>query len=89
MKEEKARCASSADRDRFRLHAADTIKSSLERQIGQEVGVKLLCGEEVSGTVSKIGDLLIHLSALEGREHYDAAIRLDQISAVIVRVRGK
>lgn len=89
MKEEKARCASSTVGDRFRLHTADTIKSSLERQIGQEVGVKLLCGEEMSGTVSKIGDSLIHLSALEGREFYDAAIRLDKISAVIVRVREK
>jgi hypothetical protein len=53
------------------------------------MGVKLLCGEEVSGMVSEVGDLVIQLSELAGREFYDAAIRLNQISAVIVRVRDK
>ena len=47
------------------------------------------CGEEVSGSVFKVGDSVTHLSALAGREFHDAVICIDQISAVMVRVREK
>jgi len=39
--------------------------------------------------VIKVGDRVLHLAELSGREFCGAAIRLDQISAVIVRVREK
>ena len=51
--------------------------------------VKLTCGEEMSGTIVEVGEWVVHLASLSGREFYDAAIRLDQISAVIVKAREK
>jgi hypothetical protein len=81
--------ASFAAEPKFQIQAADAIQNILDREVGQRVSVKLDCGEELSGTVVRVGDWVVHLSALSGREFYDAAIRLDQISAVIVRVREK
>ncbi len=81
----------------FDLHAAeaikieiqngDSIKSILVRQTGKQVKLRLKGGEEFGGVVMKVGDNVVHLSELTGREFYDAAIGLDAISAVIVRAR--
>ncbi len=74
---------------KFQIQPPDTVQNILDREVGQRVILRLQCGEEMSGTVTKVGEWIVHLSALSGREFYDAAIRLDQISAVIVRVREK
>ena len=74
---------------KFQVQTPDTIQNILDREVGQRVILRLHCGEEMTGTVSKVGEWVVHLSALSGREFYDAAVRLDQISAVIVRVREK
>ncbi len=74
---------------KFQIQAPDTINNILNRTVGQRVTLKLQCGEEMSGTVTKVGEWVVHLSELSGREFYDVAIRLDQISAVIVKVREK
>jgi len=81
--------ASFAAETKFQIQAPDTINNILNRTVGQRVTLKLQCGEEMSGTVTKVGEWVVHLSELSGREFYDVAIRLDQISAVIVRVREK
>jgi hypothetical protein len=84
-----ASSASFAAETKFQIQTPDTIQNILDREVGQRVTLKLLCGEEMSGTVNKVGEWVVHLSELSGREFYDVAIRLDQISAVIVRVREK
>ncbi len=82
-------CATSvAAQGKFQIESADTIKSILERQMGRVVRVRLQSGEEVSGTVTKVGDHVVQLSELAGREFFDAVIRIDGISAVILRTRG-
>lgn len=74
---------------KFQIQAPDTIQTILDREVVQRVILKSQCGEEMSGTVAKVGEWVVHLSALSGREFYDAAISIDQISAVIVRMREK
>jgi hypothetical protein len=39
--------------------------------------------------VVAVGEHVVHLSELAGKEFFDAVIRLDQVSAVLVRVREK
>jgi len=77
-----------AAQGKFQIESADTIKSVLERQIGKAVRLRLQSGEEVGGTVTKVGDQVVHLSELAGRELFDAVVRIDGISAVILRTRG-
>ncbi len=77
-----------AAQGKFQIESADTIKSVLERQIGKAVRLRLQSGEEIGGTVTKVGDQVVHLSELAGREFFDAVVRIDGIGAVIFRTRG-
>jgi hypothetical protein len=67
---------------------SDTIRTVLEKHAGQRISVKLNSGEELTGIVRSVGDKLVHLGELSGREYFDAVIDHDEIAAVIVRVRG-
>jgi hypothetical protein len=73
---------------KFQIESADTVKSLLERHMGRPVRVRLQSGEEMGGTVTKVGEHVVQLSELAGREFFDAVIRLDSIRAVILRTRG-
>jgi hypothetical protein len=74
--------------EKFQIEGADTVKSILERQTGHAVKLRLQSGEEVGGTVTKVGEHVVHLSGLAGREFFDAVVRLDAINAVMLRTRG-
>ncbi len=67
---------------------ADAIKVNLERHAGKRVRLRLLSGQEVEGTVVAVGTAAVHLARLAGLEFFDGLVRLDQIAAVVVRVRG-
>ena len=77
-----------AQETRLEVQSADTVKSVLERQVGKRVGLVLTTGPELTGVVTRVGDTVVHLSELSGREFFDAVIGLDRISAVVIRVRG-
>lgn len=66
---------------------ADAIKVNLERQMGKRVRLRLLSGQDVEGTVIAVGTAGVHVGRLAGMDFIDAVVRLDQIAAVIVRVR--
>ena len=67
---------------------ADAIKVNLERQVGKRVRLRLLSGQDVDGTVVAVGAAAVHMSRLAGMDFFDGVVRLDQIAAVIIRVRG-
>lgn len=66
----------------------DTMRSVLEKHAGQRVSVTLDSGEELTGIVRSVGDKLVHLGELTGKEYFDAVIDHEEIAAVIIRVRG-
>lgn len=68
--------------------AAATVKDILSENIGKRVIVRMDTGDNLEGTVNKVGDSLVHLAKISGRDFYDAAVRIDKISAVIFKVRG-
>ena len=71
------------------LNSPDAIKSVLEQQIGKRVKVKLESGQDLEGKVAKIGSHAVQLAELTGMEFFDATVKLDDITAVIVKVRTK
>jgi len=77
--------AVSAFADGKLVSTADTTKSLLERLNGQRVELRLKSGEKIAGKVEIVGDKLVHLSALAGMELFEAAVVLDDVSAVVVR----
>lgn len=73
---------------KLEVTAADTVKTVLQRQTGKRVSVVLPSGPELSGVVTRVGDNVVHLSEISGREFFDAVVSLDRISAVVIRARG-
>jgi hypothetical protein len=70
------------------LQANDTVRSVLERQVGKPVELRMKSGEKVAGKLEKVTDKLVHLSQLTDADFYDAAVEIDNIAAVVVRVRS-
>jgi hypothetical protein len=67
---------------------ADAMKVNLERQVGKRVRLRLVSGQDVEGTVVAVGTAAVQIGRLAGMDFFDAVVRLDQIAAVVVRVRG-
>ena len=66
---------------------ADAVKLNLEGQKGKRVRLRLVSGGDLDGIVKNVGAAAVHVERLAGMEFFDAVVRLDQIAAVIVRVR--
>jgi hypothetical protein len=78
-----------ADEQKYELKsAAATVRDVLAENTGKRVIVRMDTGENLEGTVSKVGDSLVHISKISGRDFYDAVVRVDKISAVLFKVRG-
>jgi hypothetical protein len=71
------------------LDGPSPMKTNLERTVGQRVKLRLMGGQELEGVVTKVGATAVHLASLTGMDFYDAVVRLDHVSAVIVRARGR
>jgi hypothetical protein len=68
----------------------DSMASVLKRLEGKTVRLRLAgSGEDVVGKLQKVGNELAHVSDLSGREFFDAVVRIDQVAAVSVQVRGR
>jgi hypothetical protein len=74
---------------KLEVRSGDVVKTVLDRQVGKRVGLVLTTGPELSGVVIAVGDHVVHLSELTGREFFDAVVSLDRISAVVIRARGR
>lgn len=69
------------------LKPGTTIRNILTDAIGKRVSVRLDSRDELEGTVTTVGDHLVHISKLAQRDYFDAFVSIDRISAVIVRMR--
>jgi hypothetical protein len=79
----------SAAEPQYEMKSEAMIKNILLDNINKRVTVRLESGENMEGFVTKVGDTLVHLSKITGRDFYDAIIRIDKISAVVYRAREK
>jgi len=79
----------SAQEKSYELKSATaTVKDVLSENIGKRVIVRMDTGDNLEGTVSKVGDSLVHFSKITGKDYYDAVVRIDKINAVTFKVRG-
>lgn len=70
------------------LQPDDSVQSVLERQVGKPIELRMRSGEKIAGKLEKVTDKLAHVSHLTDSDFYDAAVALDGIAAVVVRVRS-
>lgn len=63
------------------------IPDNLKSLIGKKVNVTLGSGKTFSGTVKNVGAHMVHLEKLDGKDFFDALIRVEDISAIDTRFR--
>ena len=80
-------CSNLFAQGKIDLQTGETILGILQKNIGQTVELRMNSGEKIAGKVEKVGDKLVHLSALTGAEFYDAAVDTADISAVLVKTK--
>ena len=73
--------------DKYLIRSTDNMRTILEQEIDLPVRIVLRSGQELRGTVERLGTGIVQLSHLVGSDYYDAVINLDDISAVVFRVR--
>jgi hypothetical protein len=62
---------------------ADNIKAF----VGKDLFVHLRSGKTVQGYIKSVGNGLLHMEKLAGRDFYDALIRIEDISAIEAKFR--
>jgi hypothetical protein len=67
--------------------AGTTIRNILTDSVGKRISLRLDSREELEGTVVSVGDQLVLIAKLSGRDYYDAYVSIERISAVIVKTR--
>lgn len=77
-----------ADRkEKYQIRATDNLRIVLEQEIDLPVRLQLKSGTEIGGIVTKVGNGIVQISELNGQEVYDAIVNIDDISAVLMKVR--
>ncbi len=78
-----------AEEGGFKLKPGATVRDVLSEQVGKRVALRIDSGEEIEGTVTNVGDGLVQISKLTGKDFFDAVVRIDRISLVRIRVRDR
>jgi small nuclear ribonucleoprotein (snRNP)-like protein len=65
-----------------------SLADNLKSLVGKKVSVTIVSGKTLSGFVKEVGMHLIHLEKLEGKDYFDALIRIENISAIEAMFRN-
>jgi hypothetical protein len=64
-----------------------SLEDNLNSLVGKKVYVTLDSGKTLAGFVKKVGNHLVHLEKLDGKDFFDAVIRINSIIAIEARFR--
>ena len=70
-----------------KFDVAGSIKDNLKMYTGKDVVIHLRSGKSLQGYVKAVGDHLVHIEKLSGKDFYDALIRIEDITAIEARFR--
>jgi small nuclear ribonucleoprotein (snRNP)-like protein len=71
----------------MRYNVNAPINANLKSLTGKSVELTLTSGQKIVGVIKEVGDNLLHIEKIQGKEFYDALIRIDNIVAVEGRFR--
>ncbi len=78
-----------AEEAAFTLKPGEMMRDVLTHFAGKRLALRLESGEEIEGTITTVGNSLVQVSRLSGKEFYDAVVSIDRITAVRMRAREK
>jgi len=64
-----------------------SMGDNLKPLIGKKVNVTLDSGKAFTGFVKEVGNHLMHLEKLDGKDHFDALLRIENNGAIDTRFR--
>ncbi len=64
-----------------------SMKDNLITLVGKKVYVHLDSGTTLSGVVKEVGNHLLHLEKLDGKEFFDALVKIETIIAIDTQFR--
>jgi hypothetical protein len=64
-----------------------SMADNLKTYVGKDVIMHLRSGKTVQGYVKSVGNGLVHMEKIAGREFYDALIRIDEVNVIEVKFR--
>jgi hypothetical protein len=70
-----------------KFNTAESLIDNLKTYVGKDVIVHLRSGKTFQGYLKSIGNGVLHLEKLAGRDFYDALIRMEDISAFEAKFR--
>ena len=73
----------------LRVDQQDSLKEVITRLVGGKVELALRSGRSYSGKLTMVGDGVVVVSELGGKEFYDAVIATSDVVAVEARVRDR
>ena len=76
-----------AEVDGVAYNVSHSMVDNLKALKGKKVSVTIDSGKVMAGSVKEVGELLLHLEKLEGKDYFDALIRIEEISAIDTRFR--
>ena len=65
-----------------------SMQDNLKSLVGKKVYVALASGKTFAGFVKEVGNHFMHLEKLEGKDFFDALIRIEDISAIDAKFRN-
>ena len=83
----KAAAKSATPIEGVRLDVGIPMKDNLKSLIGKDVYVHLSCGKTLQGFIKSVGETIVHLERVAGRDFFDALVKIGDISAIEVKVR--
>ncbi len=78
-----------AEEAAFSLKPGEMMRDVLTHFTGKRLALRLESGEEIEGTITTVGNSLVQVSRLSGKEFYDSVVSIDRITAVRMRAREK
>lgn len=70
-----------------KFDTAASLADNLTIYLNKDVFIHLRSGKTLQGYVKSVGNGLVHLEKLAGKDFYDALIRIDEISAIEAKFR--
>ncbi len=79
----------SAEEAKFELKPNATMREVLADRTGKRTVLRLKNGEDIDGTVTLVGNGLVHITRLAGKDFYDAVVDISAVNAVLFQARTR
>ncbi len=63
------------------------LNANLKALTGKNVEISMSSGQKIQGTIKVVGEQLLHIEKIQGKEFNDALIKIDNIVAVETKFR--